>query len=199
MDPGGGVRVVAVAVVACLAPLVLPGAASAQAKSTLPRKKLEEIEKIEGIAHQFPAGEPKKGLEVVLQARRMALPQKLLWEYATDPFPQPSEDEPTKRFVKKGYHFVHCREPADPLRIVFARDGNRFDVETSGIDPNQLELRLNPAMIDPAKNVVVKLNGKPVADRRPVPDFATILPTLDARMDRTLVFDRRVRIATASN
>jgi hypothetical protein len=38
------------------------------------------------------------------------------------------------------------------------------------------------------------VDGKEVWRGRPTPDFATVLESLDARLDRTLVFDRRVRV-----
>ena len=44
------------------------------------------------------------------------------------------------------------------------------------------------------QEVVVRYEGKVLYRGMPVPDVATVLETLDARLDRRLVFDRRVRI-----
>jgi hypothetical protein len=49
-------------------------------------------------------------------------------------------------------------------------------------------------MVDPKKDVVVRLDGKEAYRGRPVPDVASVLESLDARLDRTLCFDRRVRL-----
>ena len=49
-------------------------------------------------------------------------------------------------------------------------------------------------MIDVAKRSSCACDGKEVYRGRPQPDVATILESLDARLDRTLIFDRRIRI-----
>ena len=105
------------------------------------------------------------------------------------------QSDRTQRLVKEWFYYVHCLAPADRMRVKVVKQGNEFEVRTWGVEPRQLELMLNPSMVDPAKNVVVRVNGKPAADARPVADFWTILETLDARMDRTLVFDRRLSLA----
>ena len=51
---------------------------------------------------------------------------------------------------------------------------------------------LNDHLIDPAKEVVVMSNGAELYRGRPVPDYWTVLETLSARMDRKMVFDRRI-------
>jgi hypothetical protein len=47
-------------------------------------------------------------------------------------------------------------------------------------------------MIDVKQDVVVRVDGKEVYVGKPVPDYATVLDSLDARLDRTLTFDRRI-------
>ena len=49
-------------------------------------------------------------------------------------------------------------------------------------------------MINPAKEVVVMSNGTELYRGRPAPDFWTVLETLDARLDRSMVFDRRIEL-----
>ena len=57
-----------------------------------------------------------------------------------------------------------------------------------------LEIGALDAPMPVGEDVVVRYEGKEVYRGKPVPDVATILETLDARLDRRLLFDRRVRI-----
>ena len=50
-------------------------------------------------------------------------------------------------------------------------------------------------MIDVTKEVIVRVDGKEAYRGKPVPDVVSVLESLDARLDRTLTFDRRVRLA----
>jgi hypothetical protein len=149
--------------------------------------------------HSFPPGEPAKGLETILKERRDPFPDKIVWEYAAEPFPQADGDDLTKRFVKHWYYNVHVDAPADRMRIVVEHAGNDFDVMLFGIGPEQVELLLNAKLVDPQKDVTVKVDGKQVFKGRVAADFWTVLETLDARVDRTLTFDRRVRLAAAAS
>lgn len=146
-------------------------------------------------AHSFPPGEPQKGFDVVLKERRDAFPSKLVWEHASDPFPQPDSDEPLPRLVPTWHYWLRCLAPQDRMRITATRDGNRFAITTKGIGAEKLELLLQPALYDPKQPLVVTVDGRKVVDGVALPDFWTVLETLDARMDRTLVFDRRVRLS----
>ena len=49
-------------------------------------------------------------------------------------------------------------------------------------------------MIDVEADVVVRVAGTEVWRGRPQPELAAIVESLDARLDRTMTFDRRVRI-----
>ena len=58
-----------------------------------------------------------------------------------------------------------------------------------------LTIFLNDRMIDVQKPVVVRSQeGTVLFEGRPVPDYWTVLETLDARLDRTMVFDRRIEL-----
>jgi len=50
---------------------------------------------------------------------------------------------------------------------------------------------LNPKMSDVKEDVVVRVDGKEVYRGKLVPDFATVVETLDDKLDKTLTFDRR--------
>lgn len=78
------------------------------------------------------------------------------------------------------------------LRVAI-RDGNTFEIDLMGGELKDLSILLNPSMIDVQKEVVVRADGAEVYRGKPTPDYATVLETLDARLDRTLTFDRRVR------
>ena len=104
---------------------------------------------------------------------------------------------PVGRLPKLDFYWVHCDRPVDRAILTAARKGNEFDVDPSMVDPRDLFLWLKPGMIDPAVDVVVRVAGKEVFRGRPMPDVATVLESLDARCDRTLTFDRRVRLSKA--
>jgi dienelactone hydrolase len=148
--------------------------------------------------HSFPPGEPAKGIETILKERRDAFPDKVVWEYAAEPFPQPEADEATRRYVKRWYYHVHCDAPVDRMRVTVERHGNDFDVKLYGVAADSIELLLNSKLVDPQKEVTVTVDGKEVYRGRPRPDFWTVLETLDARLDRTLTFDRRVRLPSSA-
>jgi hypothetical protein len=147
-----------------------------------------------GLGHAYPPGEPKTGIDWAVKHRRVALPEKIRWEHATDPYPLPDAEDRVARFRKEWFYWLRCLRPADAMEVTATRSGNELDLEIATAFPGDFEVLLNPSMIDPAKDVVVRVDGKEVWRGRPVPDVATVLETLDARMDRTLVFDRKVTI-----
>ncbi len=160
----------------------------------------------EGVAHAFPPGEPSKLMSWIAPQRREPFPKKLVWEYATDPFPRPEDDLDARvgRYVKRDFYWLHTDRPEDKVLVTATldRDGNDgtgtanvVNLELGGAAAEDFTIWLNPRMIDVAKDVVVIVDGKEAYRGKPVPDFATVLETLDARADRTLVFDRRVRLA----
>jgi pimeloyl-ACP methyl ester carboxylesterase len=148
----------------------------------------------EGLAHAFPPGEPSAGIEWATKKRRVAFPEKLVWEHATEPFPLPDDQDKVSRLEKRWFYWLHCDRPADTMLATAVRKGNEFDLEVSVAFPGDFTIWMNPTMIDPTQDVVVRVDGKEVWRGRPVPDFASVLESLDARLDRTLVFDRRVKV-----
>lgn len=148
------------------------------------------------LAHSFPPGEPSKGLKWIAEKRRDTFPEKLVWEYASDPFPLPDAEDRDKarRLPKYWFYWLYCIRPADAMAVTAVRKGNEFDLSVTLAFPDDFTIYLNPEMIDVTKDVVVRVEGKEVWRGKPEPDFVTILESLDARLDRRMVFDRKVTI-----
>ncbi len=147
-----------------------------------------------GLAHAFPPGEPSTGLKWVATKKRNAFPEKLVWEYAEHPFPLPDDEDKIERLPQHWFYWLHCALPVDNMQVVARRKGNEFDLEATLAFPEDFTIYLNPSMIDVNEDVVVRVEGEEVYRGRPQPDVATILESLDARLDRTMVFDRKVKI-----
>jgi dienelactone hydrolase len=154
-----------------------------------------QFKAIPGLAHAFPPGEPSKGLKWIAEKRRDPYPEKIVWEYAAHPFPMPDEQDKVARIQQEWFYWLQCALPADGMQVIATRNGNEFHLESvAPAFPEDFSILLNPDMIDVEEDVVVLCEGKEVYRGKPVPDVATILETLDARFDRRLLFDRRVRI-----
>jgi dienelactone hydrolase len=147
-----------------------------------------------GIAHAFPPGEPGKGLKWILEQRRNAFPAKLVWEYNDHPEPRQSADDKVERLPKTWFYWLRCLRPVDAMQVTATRAGNEFDLDVAIAFPADFSIHLNPTMIDVTQDVVVRVKGKEVYRGKPVPDLATLLESLDARLDRTLLFDRRIQV-----
>ncbi len=151
-----------------------------------------------GLAHAFPPGEPTKGIEWIGQRKRNAFPTKLVWEYATEPFPLPTAADKVTRYQKHDFYWLHCDVPTDAMRVVAVRDGNEFDLTIARADPKSFSVWLRPGTFDPSLDVVVRANGDEVFRGRPRPSFRAVIESFDAKLDRTLVFDRRVEWGSSS-
>lgn len=154
----------------------------------------------EGIAHGQPPGEPGNAYKFVRAQRRNAFPKKIVWEYNADPWPQPDVEDrdKTERRWKRWMYWLHCRMPVDRMLVEAARSETDtehvIDLDATIVFPEDFTVYLNDRMYDVKKEVVVRVAGKEVWRGRPEPNFATVLESLDARLDRTLVFDRRIRV-----
>ena len=152
---------------------------------------------VPGLAHTFPPGEPGKLLDWAAKQRREANPKKVVWEIVDSPFPLPEDDVDRRvgRYVKHDFYWLHCDRPPDACVATATLSDNVVDLDVSLGEPEDWTIWLSPKTIDPAKDVVVRVGGKERYRGRPVPDVATVLETLDARLDRTLTYDRRVSLA----
>ena len=149
-----------------------------------------------GLAHAFPPGEPAKGIEYLTEQRRDTFPETVVWEYTTGPYPLPIAEDKTARLQKHHFYWLHCANPIDRQSIRATRVENTIELEVSGTADgvHGLTLFLNESMIDPAQDVVVRAGDEEVYRGRPVPDLWTVLETMDARADRSMVFDRRIEL-----
>jgi pimeloyl-ACP methyl ester carboxylesterase len=146
----------------------------------------------EGLAHSFGPGQPAKALEWLAGLRRDTYPKKIVWEYASDPHPLPDSKDRTRRYARHWFYWIQHENPSNKMELTATREGNEFSVEVSGGDREGFWLLLNPAMIDVTKDVVVKVDGQEFYRGRPEPRFATVVETLDGRLDKSLCFDRKV-------
>jgi hypothetical protein len=151
---------------------------------------------IEGLAHAFPPGEPAAAKEFMLQQKRDTFPEKIVWEYAADPFPQYTQGEACERLVKRDFYWLSCENPMDFQTIRAERKGNTFTVTTKGTASGLkgISVRLNAKMIDPNEDVIIIGNGVEVYRGKPEPSLADVFDSLDSRLDRSMVFDRHVTL-----
>ncbi len=154
------------------------------------------FEAIPNLAHNFPPGEPAKALDYLFAEKRDNFPSRVVWEYVTSPSPEAEPSDHVGRLAVNCFYWLGCKEPRDRQTIIATRNGNEIEVEardtahgTAGIT-----LFLNASMIDPTAEVIVKSSGKEIYRGKPVPDAWTVLETLDARLDRVMVFDRRIEL-----
>jgi len=145
-----------------------------------------------GLAHAFPPGEPSNCLKFLAEQRRDTYPEKIVWEYALNPFPLPTEKDTTRRIVIHTMYWIRHDRPMDRMQITARREGNEFHVELGGADAEGAYVMLNPAMFDPKADVVVHVDGKEAYRGRPEPDFVTVVESLDSRLDKSLTFDRKI-------
>ncbi len=145
-----------------------------------------------GLAHAFPPGEPSGCFKALEKERRVTLPQKIVWEYARYPYPRPVSADRTRRIVIRHMYWIRHDEPEDRMEIVATRKGNEFDVSIIGAEREGCYVMLNPKMIDVTKEVVVRVDGEEFYRGKPQPDFATVVESLDVKLDRSLCFDRKI-------
>ncbi|MSR63694.1 MAG: hypothetical protein EXS08_14800 [Planctomycetes bacterium] len=154
------------------------------------------FESIPGLAHAFPPGEPAKALDYLLAETRDSFPTRVVWEYVSAPSPEPGPADLVTRLARPYSYWLGCKDPLDRQTITATRKANAIELEARGTahGTSGITLYLNAAMIDTAQEVVVSSAGKELYRGKPAPDAWTVLETLDARLDRVLVFDRRIEL-----
>ena len=145
-----------------------------------------------GLAHAFPPGEPTKGIKWLTAKVRNTFPDKLVWEYASDPFPQSRPQDARGRLDKNHYYWLYTSAPVDRMEVTATRAGNAFDLTIERADPSTFRLFLRPEMIDVEEDVVVTVNGEEGFRGRATPSFRALVESFDDKLDRSLVFDRCV-------
>ena len=150
------------------------------------------FQSVPGLAHAFPPGEPAAALDYLFAEARDTFPARIVWEYVTDPSPSPEPRDKVTREQKRALYWLGCRDPVDRQTLTATRQGNLILLEARGRGTGGVTLFLNGGMIDPGQDVVVKSGEAELYRGRPVPDAWTVLESLDAHLDRSLVFDRRI-------
>lgn len=152
-----------------------------------------------GIAHSFPPGEPSKGFKYIKEFTRETFPDTLYWEYAEDFWPYTDNEDKVDRLWKPWFYWLYCHYPRDRMTVRASirktEDANLITVDPTLLAASDFTVYLNPAMIDVNRDVVVQSGGKELWRGRPKPNLATVLESLDARVDRKMVFDRRIPLA----
>ncbi len=159
------------------------------------------FESIPKLAHSFPPGEPKRAFASVSQKTRNAFPETLVWEYVTDPYPLPIDEDQTTRIAKNHFYWLHDASPVDRQKIRATRDGNLITIQTEGRPGGVkgLTVLLNEGMIDPEQDTVILHGDQEIYRGRPAPDLGVVFETLDWKLDRTMVFDRKVTLGASAD
>jgi len=144
-----------------------------------------------GIAHAYPPGEPGNCKKYLSEQRRDTYPQKITWVYAANPWPRPDAKDTTRRYQQHTFYWIRHDAPEDRMEVIAERDRNTFKISTTA-STTGMYLMLNPEMIDVTKDVVVILDDEEFYRGRPQPDFATVIESLDSKLDKSLTFDRKV-------
>ncbi len=154
------------------------------------------FESLDGLAHEFPKGEPAGALKFLQAQKREAFPETIVWEYVTDPSPESTPKDKVRRYQKRLFHWLGCKDPEDrqTLRAQRARNAITLTAKNRAAGTKGCVVYLNAGMIDPSADVVVSVDGQEVRRAKLAPDVWTILETLDDKLDRTLVFDRRIEL-----
>lgn len=148
------------------------------------------------LAHAFPPGEPGGALKYLFEQERDTFPAELVWEYARELSPEPEPHELVKRLDQRCFYWLGCKEPQDQQSIRAKRTKNEFLLECKNTlsGTKGLTVFLNASMIDPSAEIVVRTKDKELYRGKPQPDLWTVLETLDERVDRSMVFDRRIEL-----
>lgn len=148
------------------------------------------------MGHEFPPGEPEKGLKFLLGEKRDTFPTTLVWEYARELSPEPDRNDKVRRIQKPIFYWLGCKGAADQQTIRATRAGNTITLECqlTKNGAKGITLFLNAGMIERDADVVVKLGTEELYRGRPQPDVWTVIETLDDKLDRSMVFDRRIEL-----
>jgi dienelactone hydrolase len=149
-----------------------------------------------GLRHEFPKGEPEGALKFLFEQERQRAPATLVWEYAKVQSPEPDAEDKVTRIDTHAFYWLRCKEPQDRQWIRATRAKNAIELVCRGTagGAKGLTICLDASLIDPAQDVVVTLAGAEVYRGKPKPDFWTILECMDERVERSMVFDRRIEL-----
>ncbi|MHC4953678.1 MAG: dienelactone hydrolase family protein [Planctomycetota bacterium] len=147
-----------------------------------------------GLAHAFPPGEPGSCTGWLAEQKRDTFPQKLVWYYARRPYPLRKTFDRTTRIEKRWFYWIRHDNPSDKMEVIAERKGNEFDI-VPPVDRKGMRLMLNPEMIDVKNDVIVRLDGEEFYRGKPQPNFRDIVESLDAKLDKRMLFDRSIDLS----
>jgi len=150
----------------------------------------------EGLAHDQPPGEPGGLLKWLPKQKRETFPKTVVWETATNPFPLADEGEKVDRRQKRNFYWLGADELTDRQKVRATISGNLIEIEVQGRSTGTkgLVIYLNDKMIDTDKEVVVQHQGAELYRGKPTANLGVVLESLDARVDRAMVFDRKIEL-----
>ncbi len=146
------------------------------------------------LVDAFPPGEPQKAFQALYAERRATFPAEIVWEANEHHYPLPEAKDPVGRLAKRKFYWLGCQDVEDCQLVHAVRDQNRIRLEVSHrlAGTKGLTIFLRGDQLDPAQDVTVEVEERVVYRGRPQPDVWTVLETLDDKLDRSLVFDRRI-------
>jgi hypothetical protein len=152
------------------------------------------FETIPGLGHAYPPGEPAGAFKYLFAQTRDTFPAEVVWEYALTPSPEQDSGDFVSRLPKPIFYWLGCKHPQDNQRVHAKRDKNviTLDCRNTKSGAKGMTIFLSAEMIDPSAEVVVKVKDDAVYQGKPEPDAWTVLETLDDKLDRSMVFDRRI-------
>ncbi|MFN0206913.1 MAG: dienelactone hydrolase family protein [Planctomycetota bacterium] len=143
---------------------------------------------VEGLAHAYAPGEPQKAFEWLLNRKRKTFPKTLTWEHAKEiQFVSPGP-----RYLTKNYYWLRCNDPADFMRVDAEIKGQEIAINVKKHDPAGFTIFLNKDLIDVTKEIIVKINDQEKFRGILEPSFSAMIESLSSRLDRNMVFDRRI-------
>ena len=94
------------------------------------------------------------------------------------------------------WYWLGATELSDRQRVRASIEGNviELEVERRSTGVTGLVIYLNDKMIDQQQDVVVRHAGQEIYKGRPAADLGVVLESLDARVDRAMVFDRKIEL-----
>lgn len=146
---------------------------------------------VPGLAHAFPPGEPAGAFGWLAGRARKAFPRTLTWEVARDPMPMPGEG----RVPTRDFYWLRFEDPQDLQRTEAEIRGQevRITVARHG-EPLGLTLYLSAELLDVGREVAVLVNGRERFRGVLEPSLAAMIESLSARLDRSMVFTRRLEL-----
>jgi predicted esterase len=144
------------------------------------------------LAHAFPPGEPQGSFEWIEKKQRQTFPKTLTWEVAKDPMPMPADG----RLNPQDFYWLRCEEPVDFQQIDAEIKGQEVTIKTKRRSPpHKLTVYLAPELLDVDKEITITVDDFVKFKGTLEPSICAILESISARIDRAMVFTRRVELS----